>query len=272
LKCGFQKKVCASKSPTFFSRKPLVATSADQKDKLKMKERSKVFYLLTTILFLIFANYCLARAGGGGGIGGGGGGILTTILAFILAPFFLIYSIIVSIKLTHRNNKVQDLTAELAKGDKIWNHRNMMATVEQVFFKVQEAWMERNQDLAKDVMSERIYQKHKMQTDAMIDKGVKNILEKMNLEEVMIISISDYLDNSEDKFSVYLKGSMIDYTINDTTYDVISGDNSKSETFKEIWTFIRDRHKWKLDEIDQNVTMGDIDRSKAFSEKFKNRI
>ena len=88
----------------------------------------------------------------------------------------------------------------------------------------------------------------------------------------MIISISDYLDNSEDKFSVYLKGSMIDYTINDTTYDVISGDNSKSETFKEIWTFIRDRHKWKLDEIDQNVTMGDIDRSKAFSEKFKNRI
>jgi hypothetical protein len=25
LKCGFQKKVCTSKSPTFFSRKPLVA-------------------------------------------------------------------------------------------------------------------------------------------------------------------------------------------------------------------------------------------------------
>jgi predicted lipid-binding transport protein (Tim44 family) len=62
---------------------------------------------------------------------------------------------------------------------------------------------------------------------------------------------------------------MIDYTIDDKTNAVISGDNSKPETFKEIWTFIRDRHKWKLDEIDQNITMGDIDRSKAFSEKFK---
>jgi predicted lipid-binding transport protein (Tim44 family) len=164
------------------------------------------------------------------------------------------------------------LTAELAKGDKIWNHRNMMATVEQVFFKVQKAWMERNQDLAMDVMSERIYQKHKLQTDEMIANGTKNVLAKMNLEAIMIISISDYIDNSQDTFSVFLKGSMIDYTIDDKTNAVISGDNSKPETFKEIWTFIRDRQKWKLDEIDQDVSMGDIDRSKTFSEKLKKRV
>jgi hypothetical protein len=29
LKCGFQKKVCASKSPTFFSRKTLALTLKD---------------------------------------------------------------------------------------------------------------------------------------------------------------------------------------------------------------------------------------------------
>jgi hypothetical protein len=29
LKCGFQKKVCASKSPTFFSRKTLCVTNVD---------------------------------------------------------------------------------------------------------------------------------------------------------------------------------------------------------------------------------------------------
>jgi hypothetical protein len=31
LKCGFQNKVCASKSPTFFSRKPLVAIIMNEK-------------------------------------------------------------------------------------------------------------------------------------------------------------------------------------------------------------------------------------------------
>ncbi len=30
MKCGFQKKVCASKSPTFFSRKPLYAIFSEQ--------------------------------------------------------------------------------------------------------------------------------------------------------------------------------------------------------------------------------------------------
>jgi hypothetical protein len=35
LKCGFQKKVCTSKSPTFFSRKPLAATYDEQKMKSK---------------------------------------------------------------------------------------------------------------------------------------------------------------------------------------------------------------------------------------------
>lgn len=237
-----------------------------------MNRQRKIIYLILTISFLTIVDFCFARAGGGGGTGGSGGGIFTTILAFILAPIFFIYSVIVTIKLTHRNNKVQDLTAELAKGDKIWNYRNMMATVEQTFFKVQQAWMQRNQDLAKEVMSERIYQKHKLQTDEMIVNGTKNILEKMNLEEVMIISISDYHDNSEDTFSAYLRGSMIDYTINDKTTAVLSGDNSQPETFKEIWTFVRDRNKWVLDEIDQNVTISDIDRSKAFSEKLKIRL
>ena len=233
-----------------------------------MTRHNKIISLVATILLLTITDYCFARAGGGGGTGGGsGGGILTTILAFILAPFFIIYSAIVSVKLERRRNKIKHLTEELAKGDKMWNYRNLMATVEQVFFKVQKAWMERNQDLAKEVMSDRIYQKHKLQTDEMITNGTKNMLAKINMAEIMIISVEDYKDNSEDTFSVYIKGSMIDYTIDDKTNTLISGDNSKPEDFKEIWTFIRDKNKWILDEIDQNVTIGDINKSKAITEK-----
>jgi preprotein translocase subunit YajC len=235
-------------------------------DSATMKHRNKIISLATTILLLTFAEYCLARAGGGGGSGGAGGGIISVILGFLLAPFLLVYSMIVSVKLSRRKNQVKQLTEQLAKGDKIWSYRNLMSTVEQVFFKVQEAWMERNQDLAKEVMSDRIYQKHKLQTDEMIANGTKNILAKMNMEEIMIIRVADYKDNAEDIFSVYIKGSMIDYTINEKTNTVILGDNTNPEDFKEIWTFIRDKNKWLLDEIDQNVTLGDISRSKVFSQ------
>ena len=216
-------------------------------------------------------DFCFARAGGGGGLGGGGGGaggdIFTTILAFILAPFFLAYSIIVSLKLERRRNSVTKLTKQLEKTDRMWNYRKMIARVEITFFKVQEAWMERNQDLAKEFMSDRIYQKHRLQTDEMITNGTKNMLAKMNIEEKMIISVSDYNDNSEDSFSVYIKGSMVDYTIDDKTNALISGDNTNPEVFKEIWVFIREKNNWVLDDIDQNVSIGDINHSRAFTER-----
>ncbi len=233
-----------------------------------MKRHSKILSLVATALLLTMTSYCFARAGGGGGLGViGGGSILTTILAIIIAPFFIIYSVIVSLLLKRKQNKVRQLTDELVKADKIWNYRDMMATVEQVFFKVQKAWMERNQDLAREVMSDRIYQKHKFQTDEMIANGTKNVLEKINLAEIMIISLEDYKDNSADTFSVYLTGTMVDYTVNAKTLSHISGDSTKPEDFKEIWTFIRDRNKWILDEIDQEATLGDISRGKAFREK-----
>jgi predicted lipid-binding transport protein (Tim44 family) len=224
-----------------------------------------VIFFGITLLLLFISDFCFARAGGGGGETVGVG-ILISILAFILAPFFLVYSVIVSIKLSRRRNQVKQLTEQLSKGDRLWNYRAMMARVEQVFFKVQKAWMERNQDLAKDCMSNRIYQKHKLQTDEMIANGTKNMLAKMNLKEIMIINVADYKDNSEDTFSVYVKGSMIDYTINDKTNAVISGDSMEPENFEEIWTFVREGNVWMLDEIDQNVSLGGISRSKAFSE------
>lgn len=223
-----------------------------------------------TVLLLLIADSCFARAGGGGGDGlalTGAGGILMIILGVILAPFFLVYSIIVTIKLNKRRKKVKELVAELAKEDKLWNYRNMMATVEQTFFKVQQAWMERDQDLAKEVMSDRIYQKHKLQTDDMIANGTKNVLRKINMKEIMIIHVADYNDNTADTFSVFIKGSMIDYHIDVNTNALISGSMYDPDEFREIWTFIREKNSWLLDEIDQRVTLGDINSSTAYSER-----
>ncbi|MCX6231209.1 MAG: Tim44-like domain-containing protein [Bacteroidetes bacterium] len=233
-----------------------------------MKKQQKTALISIIIIStILISNLCFARAGGGGGTGSGGGGILMVILAFILAPFFLVYSAILTVMLERKRNKVENLTVELNKRDKIWNFRSMMARVEEVFFKVQKAWSERDQELARDCMSDRIYQKHKMQTDEMIAKGTKNVLERINLKEVMIFSVSDYKDDSLDTFSARIEGSMIDYHKEELTGIIISGDIAQPDSFTEIWTFIRIGNKWVLDEIDQKVTMGDIRHGKIFTEK-----
>lgn len=134
------------------------------------------------------------------------------------------------------------------------------------YFKIQEAWRERNQDIAKEYMSNRLYTKHKLQTDDMLRRGIKNIMESINLEEATIVEILDYRDDSKDSFWVLIKGSMVDYTIVENTGDVIDGEK-KNLSFKELWRFKREDHGRVLDEIDQDVSISDLRGFNPFSEE-----
>lgn len=224
--------------------------------------------LVKTVLLLValfISDFCLARAGGGGSVGGSNG-ILVVILAFILAPFFLIYAAIVTVILRRKTRKAKKMIAEISRKDKLWNYRSMIARVEEVYFKVQKAWAERNQNLARECMSDRIFEKHKFQTDEMIANKTKNVLTNINLIDATIFSVSDYKDNSLDTFSVRIKGSMVDYIQDEVTRTVLSGDHTNSGEFKEIWTFIRVDDKWVLDEIDQDVSILDLGQGRAYKE------
>ncbi len=59
---------------------------------------------------------------------------------------------------------------------------------------------------------------------------------------------------------------MTDYHMNEKTNMVTRGDSSKTEDFEEIWTFIREKDTWLLDEIDQEANRGDLRYARAFSE------
>ena len=223
--------------------------------------------LLSLVQFLfIGAIQAYGRAGGGGGNGGleGEGGFYISVF---LTPFLVIYGAIITYKLYRKSKKSKELLRLLAENDPIWHHRRMLARVEEVFFKVQIAWKDRNQKTAKDCMSSRIYTKHKMQTDEMLKNHRKNILQKINLKEVKIISVSDYKTNENDAFAVFIKASLIDYHIDDRSGKLLSGSKSKVEHFQEIWHFIRERNKWLLDEIDHNITMRKIGQSEHFVEE-----
>ncbi len=218
--------------------------------------------LLTLVIFLA-AETCWARAGGGGGGGGGGKGSWVNI---VLLPFFIVYSAIITYQLRTKSRACKDLLARLEKLDPAWDLDGIRHRVDQVFFKVQQAWMERNQDLAKDYMSSALYQKHKLQTDQLIAQNRKNVLQDINLIEVRIVDVEDFLDNKKDLFWAHIKGSMIDYTIDDRTERVLSGDRNKAEEFTELWKFVRAANTWVLDEIDQKVSISDLERFAAKSE------
>ena len=239
-----------------------------------MHIKNMLYSLIITLNLLLLSNEVFARAGGGGysGRSGSSGGwkeglfsILFDLAFFLLLSIVkLIHKTIFSYWLNKKNKESQEVMEKIAEQESTWRNVFIKKQIREVFFKVQEAWMERNQDIEKVYMSQSLYEKHKLQTDEMLKKGHKNILKKIKLIESRIVEVTDCKDNSKDKFWVYIKGSMIDYTIDEKTDKIISGDKSKNEKFSEFWKFIRGLdNNWILDEIKQKDSIRNLYKFKS---------
>ena len=165
-----------------------------------------------------------------------------------------------------KSRACKELLARLEKLDPAWDIDAIRHRINEVFFKVQQAWMARDQNLAKDCMSDALFQKHKLQTDHLIEEHHKNMLENINLTQADIVDVEDFVDNRKDRFWAHIEGSMIDYTIDDTNNRVVSGNNTKAESFTELWKFVRIGNTWVLDEIDQSVSLSDLKGFEAKSD------
>jgi predicted lipid-binding transport protein (Tim44 family) len=104
------------------------------------------------------------------------------------------------------------------------------------FFKLQQAWQARNQDLARDVMSESLYERHKMQTDHLLANHQIDVLDNIVIGHADVVGAT--AATPYDSILVSFSATMTDYTIDENTKHVVSG-NQFPQTFSERWTFIR---------------------------------
>ncbi|HNY10660.1 MAG TPA: TIM44-like domain-containing protein [Candidatus Wallbacteria bacterium] len=129
--------------------------------------------------------------------------------------------------------------------------------IREVFFKVEKAWAERDQRMASDCMSPRLYEKHKRDTDEMIANNEINVLENLKLIEVRIIELNDGPAIGESaigtrncgRLSAYIRASVVDYFISASTRELIDGDRNSPEEFAEVWKFLKGPEDWIVDEI-----------------------
>lgn len=226
--------------------------------------------VVLVVCTMILPAIALARAGGGGGGGGGSGGGGDGggggLLVLILGPFLLIYSAFISFVVASKSRETRALLARLQEVDQTWDLARIQKRVELTYFKVQEAWTARDQDIAKDYLSPRLYELHKVQTDQMIRAGRQNMLDRINLKQARVIGVKDFVEDSNDRFWVHIEGSMIDYMIDDATGAVLSGSPDDPEAFTEIWSFVRGDVDWVLDEINQKAGLFQIDNVDCYTE------
>ncbi len=217
---------------------------------------------LLTILLLLAAQCLYAREGGAGGHGGGGG-----IIGLILAPFMILYALYKAQQVKKKKLESENIIAQAALEDPIWNENNMQALAKDMFFKMQQAWMERDLTDVKKLISQELYNDYKTQLDVMKSSHEKNMLEGINVTNVSIISSQDYRDDSQDTFTAYIAGKIIDYTINEQTGNVIKNEKQEEESFSDNYQFIRRGNAWILNSIKNDVSLGDIESAVNYKEQ-----
>jgi hypothetical protein len=230
-----------------------------------MTTRRKASIAIALILvYLHSTQYLYARAGGGHRSGWfwghrhGDGGLITILVALIALPVTIFSYIVRKSIIKFRNSGSEKILKKAGEEDAIWNEPKMLEHTKKVFLKMQQAWMNRNLDDMKSEISDGLYEKYKVQLDAMKANFEMNMLDGISINTVKIIGIEDYKDDERDKYAALVEGRMTDYTINEYVGKVSKNTNIEEEPFADIYYFIRRGDVWILDEIINDPETGHI--------------
>lgn len=225
-----------------------------------------LFIFLIALIFIISApTISSARAGGGGGGGGSGGGgggsshsssggrgSSNPLSFFVNMAIFAVASsggvIAYKVRIYKKTKMSKKLIKELERIDRDWDYGDLKKRVQISFYKIQEAWTERNIEIAADYMSKDLYELHRSKIEWMKVRHEINVLKGVKLISALPIGVIDLENEGEDEIWFYIKGAMSDYYINDMDGGYLRG-SKRRESFEEYWKFVRSWDTWVLDKI-----------------------
>jgi predicted lipid-binding transport protein (Tim44 family) len=118
-----------------------------------------------------------------------------------------------------------------------------------VFFQVQAGWMRRDLDSYSHLLGEELAAEYAEHFAEMREQGIINKLESIAVRKVEISDAGS--TGKEDFITVLFTANLLDYTVNDTTGDLIEGSMTEPVKFAEEWTWARPlrTENWKLEGI-----------------------
>jgi len=195
-----------------------------------------------------------ARAGGGRHGGGG-------LLMIILLPFLLIYSFYINRPITEKKKLTEDAMTRMAAKDAAWDERKLEAFVREDFYRIENAWCDKDFPTLRERLDEGLLSEWKAQLDLMASQGLRNVVLDPSLTQVRFVEAKDYPAKNRDEFTVCLDAIATDYTVDGAGNIVDSNTSSRRarakkeprrQSFREFWTYHRKGQEWVLAAIDQS--------------------
>jgi predicted lipid-binding transport protein (Tim44 family) len=124
-------------------------------------------------------------------------------------------------------------------------------TSSDIFFKIQAGWANRDLEPVKGLLTSEVFSTLKTDVDELRREKKVNRLENIALRSVDPVEV--WQESGSDYITVRFLANILDYTVDESTGQVISGSKVDPVKFEEYWTFTRPvgNHPWKLSAIQQ---------------------
>jgi len=120
------------------------------------------------------------------------------------------------------------------------------------FFKVQGAWVNRDLSTIRTSLTEEMFGILQRDADDLKNKNQINRLENIAVRTVDITEA--WQEAGKDFITVRLIANLLDYTVDETSGQVLAGSKTEPVKFEEYWTFTRPvgNYPWQLSAINQS--------------------
>ncbi|MFH1060755.1 MAG: Tim44 domain-containing protein [Pseudomonadota bacterium] len=119
------------------------------------------------------------------------------------------------------------------------------------FFMIQGAWTRRDINAVADLLTPEMLRLLSADAEALKAKGQVNRLENIAVRSLDLYQA--WQESGQDYVTVHLLASLLDYTVEEKTGQVVAGSDREPVKFEELWTFTRPvgPGPWRLSAISQ---------------------
>jgi predicted lipid-binding transport protein (Tim44 family) len=124
-------------------------------------------------------------------------------------------------------------------------------TASDVFFNVQTAWMARNMASVRDLLAPELHEELQKECERLRAERRLNRLENIAVRAAEVTEA--WQESGRDFVTVRFQASLLDYTVDEVTNQVVEGSRTEPVKFEEYWTFVRPvgPNAWRLSAIQQ---------------------
>ncbi len=139
----------------------------------------------------------------------------------------------------------------IKRSDPGFDEERFKETAQDLFFRIQAGWTNRSLDGIEGILSTEMNGFFRQEFDSMRQRGVINRLESIAIRKVELAEA--WQEAGKDYVTVLITANLLDYTVDATTREIVSGDKLNPVKFQEFWTFCRDTGspRWQLSAINQ---------------------